>query len=127
MTHELGRPILRSTPVSLHRFLSRRRGAFFTRAWPTKKLVTTLGRPDIEAELRTLVAGLPSGSMAGAFFCGPAEMGESIRRAVMVVTSESLVAAMSTSEAPSALVHLGAVPRMGNSTPSSSSPPPTRP
>lgn len=104
--HELDRAILRSTPVSLHRFLTRHKGVFVTRAWPTKKLVTTLGRPDIEAELRTLVAGLPSGSTAGVFFCGPSAMGESIRRAVMVVTSESLVAAMSTSEAPSALVRL---------------------
>lgn len=104
--HELDRAILRSTPVSLHRFLTRHKGIFVTRAWPTKKLVTTLGRPDIEAELRTLVAGLPSGATVGVFFCGPSAMGESIRRAVMVVTSESLVAAMSTSEAPSGLVRL---------------------
>ncbi|GAB0490819.1 hypothetical protein MMPV_002057 [Pyropia vietnamensis] len=104
--HELDRAILRSTPVSLRRFLTRHQGVFVTRAWPTKKLVTTLGRPDIEAELRALVAKLPSGATVGVFFCGPAAMGESIRRAVMVVTSESLVAAMSTSEAPSALVRL---------------------
>jgi len=111
--HELDRAILRSTPVRLHRYLTRHRGIFVTRAWPTKKLVTTLGRPDIEKELRTLVAGLPSGATAGVFFCGPAAMGEAIRRAVATVTSESLVAALSPAEAPVALARLLVSPPRG--------------